>query len=87
MKSELGSAFTYGKYQEWQEKRSMKKRPVIDIRCCTDCESCLEMCPEVFKRNGETGLIEIADLAGYPEDLVDQVISICPADCISWEGL
>jgi len=65
----------------------MKKIPVIDIGRCTDCESCLEMCPEVFKRNNETGLIEIADLSDYPEEIVDQVISICPADCISWEEI
>jgi len=86
-RSELGSAFTYGQYQEWQENKSMKKIPVIDIGRCTDCESCLEMCPEVFNRNSETGLIEIADLSDYPEGLIDQVISVCPADCISWEEI
>jgi ferredoxin len=87
MKSQLGSAFTYGEYREWQKKRAMKKIPVIDVGRCTDCESCLEMCPEVFKRNSETGLIEVADQPDYPEELVDQVISICPADCISWEEI
>ena len=65
----------------------MKKIPVIDIGKCTDCESCLEMCPEVFRRNRETGFIEVTDLPHYPEELVDQVISICPADCISWEEI
>ncbi|MFC1839317.1 ferredoxin [Thermodesulfobacteriota bacterium] len=65
----------------------MKKVPVIDIGKCTDCESCLELCPEVFRRNGETGYIEVADLNKYPEELVDQVISVCPADCISWENV
>lgn len=86
-KSQLGSAFTYGQYQEWQKKRKMKRIPVIDIGRCTNCDSCLEMCPDVFKRNSETGLIEAADLSDYPEDLVDKVISICPADCISWEEI
>ncbi len=86
-KSELGSAFTYGQYQEWQEKRSMKKIPVIDISRCTDCESCLEICPDVFQRNMETGLIEVADLPDYPEEAVDQAINICPVDCISWEEI
>ncbi len=65
----------------------MKKIPVIDIGKCTDCESCLAMCPEVFRKNKDTGLIEVEDLPGYPEELVDQVISICPADCISWEEI
>lgn len=65
----------------------MKKIPVIDIGKCTDCDSCLELCPEVFIRNGETGYIEVEDLKEYPVELVDQVISICPADCISWEEI
>ena len=63
----------------------MKKIPVIDLSECTDCESCLEICPSVFKRNEETGHIEVIDLPQYPEDDVREAISMCPADCISWE--
>ena len=65
----------------------MKKIPVIDIGKCTDCESCLEICPEVFKRNSQTGYIEVLELDEYPEELVDQAIAICPVDCISWENV
>ena len=73
----------------WSGKKTgtMKKVPVIDIGKCTDCESCLELCPEVFRRNSETGYIEVTDLDEYPVDLVDQIISICPADCISWDKM
>ena len=63
----------------------MKRVPVIDLSGCTDCESCLEVCPSVFRRNEETGFIEVIILAEYPENEVDEAISICPADCISWE--
>ena len=63
----------------------MKKIPVIDLSECTDCESCLEICPSVFKRNEETGHIEVIDLPLYQEDDVREAISMCPADCISWE--
>lgn len=66
-------------------KRTMTKIPALDIGKCTDCDSCLEMCPEVFVRNSETGYIEVLDLPEYPEEVIDQIISICPADCISWE--
>ena len=63
----------------------MKKRLVIDLSDCNDCESCLELCPEVFKRNEETGYIEVIDLSNYPEDKIQEVMSMCPDDCITWE--
>ena len=66
-------------------KIEVKKVPVIDLRQCTDCDSCLEICPAVFRRNKETGLIEVADLPLYPEDEVREAICICPNDCIVWE--
>ena len=65
----------------------MKRFPIIDLGRCTDCESCLEICPSVFKRNMETGFIEVSDLSEYPEMCVDEAISFCPADCIAWESV
>jgi ferredoxin len=61
------------------------KIPVIDMGKCTDCESCLEVCPDIFKRNSETGIIEVSELPEYKEEDVQKAISICPADCITWE--
>lgn len=63
----------------------MQRAPVIDLSACTDCESCLEVCPEIFKRNQATGLIEVADLPDYSEEKVQEAIALCPAECISWE--
>jgi len=66
-------------------KDTVKRTPVIDRFACTDCESCLDLCPEVFQRNAETGYIEVVDLPEYPEDKIQEAISMCPADCIGWE--
>jgi ferredoxin len=79
------AGFTFLEYEEWQKKRAMKRVPVIDIRHCTGCESCTEIYPQIFKKNMETGSIEVADLLEYPEAAVDQAIGICPASCIRWE--
>lgn len=69
-------------------KRNVPKKrvPVIDLSRCTDCESCLEICPSVFRRNEETGLIEVIDLAEYPEQEIHEAVATCPADCITWEA-
>ena len=63
----------------------MKKAPAMDLSRCTDCESCLVLCPHIFRRNDQTGLLQVVDLAEYPEEDVQTAISNCPADCIFWE--
>ena len=68
-----------------READKMRMMPVVDMGECTDCGSCLEVCPGVFQRNPETGYIDVADLDIYPEDCVQEAISVCPVDCISWE--
>ena len=63
----------------------MKKIPVVDLGECNDCNSCIDVCPEVFRKNRDTGLLEVIDLKEYPEDEIMEAISLCPADCITWE--
>jgi ferredoxin len=63
----------------------LKKMPVIDRSECTDCESCISLHPDIFKRNPETGCIEVAELPDYPKEEIEQVMSMCPGDCITWQ--
>ncbi|MBN1102770.1 MAG: ferredoxin [Deltaproteobacteria bacterium] len=63
----------------------MSRRPLLDLGECTDCESCVSLCADVFVRNPETGRIEVRDLSAYPEEEIQSAMSMCPADCISWE--
>ena len=65
-------------------KEILKRNPVIDRSECTDCESCISLLPDIFKRNPETGCIEVAELSDYPENEIEQVMSMCPGDCITW---
>ena len=60
------------------------KIPVIDLAECTDCEGCIDLCPDVFVRN-DAGYIEVKELEEYPEEAVNEVIMNCPTRCISWE--
>jgi ferredoxin len=66
-------------------KETLKKNPVIDRSECTDCESCISLRPDIFKRNPETGCIEVAELTEYPKEEIEQVMSMCPGDCITWQ--
>ena len=61
------------------------KTPVIDLAECTDCESCISLSPDVFKRNPDTGGIEVAELPNYPENEIEQVMAMCPGHCITWQ--
>ena len=61
------------------------RTPVVDMAECTDCEACLEACPEVFRKN-EAGYIEVIDLDEYPEEGVEEAIRNCCAGSISWES-
>ena len=63
----------------------MSKVPHIDLSGCTDCESCLSLCPDVFRRNPETSLIEVRELPDYPSEEIESAMTMCPARCIQWE--
>ncbi len=63
----------------------MKMRiPIVELSDCIVCGVCLEACPQVFRLN-DAGYVEVIDLADYPQDLVNEAIKNCPADCIFWQ--
>ena len=63
----------------------LRRNPVIDLAECNDCESCISLLPDIFKRNPETRCIEVAEISDYPEEEIEQVMSMCPGDCITWQ--
>ena len=63
----------------------MSKRVVIDREECIGCESCVELCSEVFAFNEEEEKAEVILPEGGPEDCNEEAIASCPAECISWE--
>lgn len=58
---------------------------VIDQDECVGCESCIEICPEVFAFDEDNEVAYVILPEGGPEDLIQQAIDNCPSECISWE--
>ena len=62
----------------------MGKIVVIDTEECIGCESCVEICPEVF------GFIEAEEKAevimpeGGPEVCIEDAMDTCPVECIHY---
>ena len=58
---------------------------IIVTEECIGCESCVEICPEVFAfdENEEKAYVILEE--GGPEDLIQEAIDTCPTECIHWE--
>lgn len=64
----------------------MAKTIYIEFIKCVGCEACVELCPDVFRMNEDTGRAEIITDEGGSEECIQRAINICPADCIHWNG-
>ena len=60
----------------------MAKNIRIDEEECIGCESCVELCPEVFRFDEETDKAVVIDENLGDADCVEEAIASCPAECI-----
>ena len=58
---------------------------IIDEDECIACESCTELCPEVFRMNQEKEKAEVIMAEGGPVDCIEEAMVACPVSCIHWE--
>lgn len=63
----------------------MARRVVIDKEECVGCESCVEICSEVFAFNEEEEKAEVILPTGGSADCIEEAIETCPTECIEWE--
>jgi len=57
---------------------------VIDEEACIGCETCVELCPNVFEMdtNNECATVIMSDST---DDCVEEAIDTCPTEAISKE--
>lgn len=63
----------------------MEKKVIIDMEECIGCESCVELCPEIFEFDEEQEKAIVISAEGYDEACVEEAMETCPVDCILWE--
>jgi ferredoxin len=63
----------------------MSKRVTIDQDECIGCQSCVELCPDVFEFDEGEEKADVILPEGGPEDCIDEAITTCPVSCIQWE--
>lgn len=64
----------------------MGKVVVIETEECIGCESCVELCPEVFEFDETAEKARVKLPEGGDEECIEEAISTCPAECIHWES-
>jgi ferredoxin len=57
---------------------------IIDQEECIGCESCVEICPEVFGFDESEEKAYIIDSSAASEDKIQEAIDSCPVECIYW---
>ena len=63
----------------------MDRLVYIDTDECIGCESCGELCPEVFELNQEEEKAEVILPEGGPEECIEEAMDACPVECIHWQ--
>ena len=60
----------------------MSQKVKIDEDECIGCEACVEICPNVFRFDEESGKALVIEDGSGDADCVDEAIASCPAECI-----
>jgi ferredoxin len=57
----------------------------LDNECCIGCGACAELCPDIFEMDDRIEKARVIVFEVKTRDCVDEAISVCPVECISWE--
>ena len=62
----------------------MEVKVFIDVDECIGCQSCVELCPEVFEYDEDSEKAVVIKPAGGPQECIEEAIETCPVECIHW---
>ena len=58
---------------------------IIDEEICIGCETCTEVCPEVFQMDEMKEKAEVVIPESDSADCIEEAMEACPVSCIHWE--
>lgn len=68
------------------KEKIMGKTVVIDMDECIGCESCVELCPEVFEFDPSEEKAHVILPEGGDEECIEEAMASCPVECIHWDN-
>ncbi len=60
----------------------MAQRVILDDGECIGCQSCIELCPDVFGFDDETEKAYVYEQYSGDEECIEDAAAACPVDCI-----
>jgi len=63
----------------------MAKKVEINQDECVGCETCVELCPDIFAFNGAEEKAYVIKEEGGDEACIEEAVGSCPGECISYE--
>jgi ferredoxin len=60
----------------------MSARVTIDTDESIGCQTCVELCPEVFDFDSEAEKAQVRDEITENEQCIDEAVDACPVSCI-----
>jgi len=63
----------------------MAKQVEIDAEECIGCETCVELCPDIFAFDEDTNKAVVIQAEGGAEDCIEEAMASCPGECITYE--
>lgn len=62
----------------------MAREIFIDIPECIGCESCVEVCPDIFEFDEDEEKARLINPEVEDEECAQESIDTCPVECIHW---
>jgi len=59
------------------------KRVEIDEEVCIGCETCVELCSDIFAFQNESSKAYVIMPAGGDQECIEEAMASCPVSCIS----